>query len=241
MHKVDYFSHNWKALEIANASFQRFSSNIRGTVLDIGCGTAPYRDEISHLGSAYIPVDWPNSRHQMSHVRVFADVAQALPFSDAVANTIVAFQVMEHLAEPEVFLKECYRLLAPGGRLILTLPFLWPVHEAPHDFFRYTSHGLSYLLNKHGFDVIEIVAETGAFLSLVFRFNYLTSELFHGWKSWPLVPVWYLGQKIAPWFDRIRPIPACTSIYSAIASKPVSCSSNARPTIGGHRISERQP
>jgi len=129
---------------------------IKGRVVDLGCGTAPYKSDILKVANEYIGVDWENGLHNQFNVDVFSDLTKPLPFPQAYADTVVSFQVMEHLPEPGFFLKECYRILKCGGVIILTVPFMWHVHEAPHDYYRYTRYGLKYLLEKTGFIEVNI-------------------------------------------------------------------------------------
>ena len=87
----------------------------KGRVIDLGCGTAPYKHDILKIADEYIGVDWESSLHDQSQVDVFADLCKPLPFPDEHADTVVSFQVLEHLPEPELFLSECYRILKRGG------------------------------------------------------------------------------------------------------------------------------
>ncbi len=122
-----------------------------GRVVDLGCGSAPYRELILQKADEYIGVDWEGSAHDRSRVDVTADLTEPLPFEDNFADTIVSFQVMEHLPDTALFLNECHRILRPGGRLFITVPFMWHVHEAPHDYYRFTRYGLQYLCDKARF------------------------------------------------------------------------------------------
>ena len=132
-----------------------------GGVIDLGCGTAPYKEHILKVADRYIGVDWENSLHDQSNVDVFANLCETLPFDNNYTDTVVSFQVMEPLSEPSFFLSECYRILKSGGIIFITVPFMWHVHEEPHDYFRYTRYGLEYLLKKTGFIDIEIKENTG--------------------------------------------------------------------------------
>lgn len=151
MNKLHLFSFNWLVYKINNSSFDAFFDVIKGRVIDLGCGTSPYKEDILKVADEYIGVDWENSLHDQSNVNVFADLTKKLPFDDDYADTVVSFQVMEHLPEPDFFLSECYRILKREGKLFITVPFMWHVHEPPHDYFRYTRYGLEYLLKKMGF------------------------------------------------------------------------------------------
>lgn len=191
----------------------------RGRVLDLGCGTAPYRDDILAVAEAYIGVDWPRSLHGSDHVDLFASLAEPLPFRDGCADTVTCFQVLEHLPEPGAFLAECHRVLRPGGVLLITVPFMWHLHEAPYDYFRYTRHGLEYLLARSGFAEVTIRENTGYWQMCVLKFNYHTARREWGplWLLW--WPVWWLGQAISPVLDRLDPHPEETASYTVIARK----------------------
>jgi ubiquinone/menaquinone biosynthesis C-methylase UbiE len=115
MISIDYTTPNWLVLKINNYLFIRAKPLIRGDVIDLGCGTAPFRDEILGQASSYTGVDWPGSLHGGSRVDVFADLAQDLPFRDACCHTITLFQVLEHVSSPWRLLPECRRILRPGG------------------------------------------------------------------------------------------------------------------------------
>lgn len=71
--------------------------------------------------------------------------AQEMPFADATYNTILCTEVLEHIPDPQKAVDEMYRVLKPGGTLILTTRFLFPVHDAPGDYWRFTPYGLQAL------------------------------------------------------------------------------------------------
>ncbi|MGA8831043.1 MAG: class I SAM-dependent methyltransferase, partial [Desulfomonilaceae bacterium] len=77
------------------------------------------------------------------------------PFGDEEFDSVVASQVLEHVFNPKEFLSEINRVLRPGGVFLITVPFVWDEHEQPYDYARYSSFGLSHLLQNQGFEVIE--------------------------------------------------------------------------------------
>ncbi len=93
----------------------------------------------------------------------------ALPFPSDCFGACLNIVTLEHLPEPACALGEIFRTLAGGGRLLLIAPHEWEVHQAPHDYFRYTCHGLKYLLNRAGFRQIEVVPVGGYFRLLARR------------------------------------------------------------------------
>lgn len=78
---------------------------------------------------------------------VIADVA-CVPLVDSCADAVVCTEILEHVLSPETVLAEAHRLLQPGGQLILSMPFLCPVHADPHDYQRYTGTKLMSLLTE---------------------------------------------------------------------------------------------
>lgn len=141
------------ALEAAGARFH-------GTVLDVGCGDQPYRDWIlsTTRATAYIGVDLFNPLYGGPDV---AWDGIRLPVGDASVQTVLLTEVLEHCPDPAGVLDECLRVLAPGGVLYLTVPFLWPLHDAPHDEHRFTPFALERLLRHAGFDELNIDALGG--------------------------------------------------------------------------------
>ncbi len=219
MNKLSYTTHNWLIHKINNQLLQDNLILIKGRVVDLGCGTSPYKEEILHHAEEYIGVDWENSLHSQTNVDVFADLTQKLPFDDRYTDTVTCFQVMEHLPEPAFFLSECYRILKSDGRLLITVPFMWHVHEAPHDYFRYTRYGLEYLLKKQGFKNINIRETTGFWQMQILKFNYHTNRFAKGPLKFLWLPIWFGGQIIAPLLDQVDKNPNETGSYIATAQK----------------------
>jgi SAM-dependent methyltransferase len=137
------------------------AAHASGRVLDLGCGRVPLYGHYRDAATAVVCADWPQSLHDSQHVDVFCDVGSTLPVRDAVADTVVSSDVLEHLPDPATVFAEVARVLAPGGVLILNTPFLYPVHEAPHDYLRHTRHSLERHARLAGLEVVELVAVGG--------------------------------------------------------------------------------
>jgi SAM-dependent methyltransferase len=133
-------------------------------VLDAGAGDAPYRELFSHC--EYVTADWPESVHAGGKAADILASLDDLPVAEAVFDAVISTQVLEHVRAPSVVLNELHRVLRVEGTLWLTAPLVWPLHEEPYDFFRYTEYGLRHLLEEAGFEEVDIRARNGCLATL---------------------------------------------------------------------------
>ena len=201
-------AHNWLIYDTLDRALLGTSSLFRGVLYDLGCGESPYKDWLSQCVDRYVGVDWSESSHQAT-ADVVANLNEPLPIEDEVADSLLSISVLEHLREPQVMLREAWRILKPGGDLVLQVPWQWMIHEAPHDYYRYTPYGLQHLLGQAGFTEVEIIPQAGAVTTIVLKLNYFSLRLIRG-PRWFRVVVrallsmgWYLGQLLAPLLDRL--------------------------------------
>jgi SAM-dependent methyltransferase len=133
-----------------------------GTLLDLGCGNAPYSQWYRTLVDRVVCFDF-----EASPAVDVRGAAEQLPFRDATFDCVFASEVLEHVGNDETSVREINRVLKPGGAVIITVPFVYPVHEAPHDYRRFTQYGLQALLGRNGFRVDEVAAKGGLLLLVV--------------------------------------------------------------------------
>ncbi len=133
-------------------------------VLDIGAGDAPYRELFAHCD--YVTTDWQESVHEWAAEADVLAPADTLPLQDASIDAAVLTQVLEHVPDPAAVLAEAARVLRPGGRVFLTVPFVWELHELPFDFWRFTPASLERLLGGAGFAEIAIAPRSDCFTTL---------------------------------------------------------------------------
>lgn len=128
---------------------------LKGKILDYGCGSKPYEQFFE--STSYIGVDIETSGHPASgkQADVFFDGTN-LPFEDEEFDGVLASEVFEHVFNIHACLSEIARVMKPGGFLLATCPFVWPLHEQPYDFARYTPWALQQLLREAGFNIIKI-------------------------------------------------------------------------------------
>ncbi|OGD63375.1 hypothetical protein A2160_02735 [Candidatus Beckwithbacteria bacterium RBG_13_42_9] len=122
----------------------------KNLILEIGAKDKPYRDLFPN--SVALDID------KSPQIDVMAD-AQSLPFQPGSFSVILCTEVLEHCHSPQRLIDECYRVLKKDGKLILTTRFIFPIHDAPNDFFRFTKYGLKYLCRD--FSKSKIKAEVG--------------------------------------------------------------------------------
>jgi SAM-dependent methyltransferase len=128
----------------------------KGRLIDLGCGNIPFYGTYRDLINENICVDWPNSGHKNEYLDFECDLNQQLPFHESEFDTIIISEVLEHISNPELTWSEMARILKPGGRIILSVPFLYKIHEAPYDYFRYTEFALKNFAAKNHLQVLEL-------------------------------------------------------------------------------------
>lgn len=130
----------------------------KGRTLDVGAGSAKYRSTIvSGAVSEYLTCDIKPG----PGVDSVQDI-QRMTFAEASFDTILAFQVFEHIKDPRAAAAEIFRCLKPEGVCIITAPFLVPQHADPDDYQRFTVSGMSELFSRSGFEIVA----TGSFGAL---------------------------------------------------------------------------
>jgi SAM-dependent methyltransferase len=134
----------------ATAVMAQHADLLTGVVLELGVGEHPFARSATTVSVDIDPTYGADIRGD----------AHALPLAGSSFDTVVASQVFEHLHTPAQALAEVARVLRPGGHLLLAMPFLYFVHQAPHDYQRLTRYGLERLFGDQPFD-IEIRAFGG--------------------------------------------------------------------------------
>src|SRR5262245_35049954 len=184
-------------------------------VLSVGAGGLLARRVKALRGSSVVQVDIdPALRPD-----VVADVCDLRCFEDASFDAVFLLEVLEHVETPDLAISELHRVLKLGGALVLSTPFLFEIHEAPRDYFRFTEHGLRFLLR--GFGSCQIARRNGYFKSTLVplmrltRSRYVIDNLFG-------LGVLFTGLVLAPllgWLDRRIRSDACTTGYVASCRK----------------------
>jgi len=153
---------------------------LKGNVLEVGCGSQPYRHLIPSR-CAYLGLDWYLAQTAFGYLAeevIYFD-GRTFPLKEGSFDNLFHTEVLEHINAPFRFLKECHRVLKPGGRLFFSVPFQMRYHHIPYDYWRFTPAGLDLLLARAGFsdwDIEprgnDIVVAAYKVVSLGFRWLY---------------------------------------------------------------------
>ena len=199
-------------------------------VLDAGAGEGPFKPEFAH--TRYVGVDLAIGDAVLNYgnLDAISDLVY-LPFGQDTFDAVICTQVLEHVPEPSQVLQEICRVLKPEGQLFLTVPQSWHQHQKPHDYYRYTSFGLRYLMERAGLQVQSIQNMGGYFWFISFQLQNINFWLFpRGMRgrrwTWPLRALFGLiFQLIVPlvlfYLDPLDRIKDETFGYMCTAIKPV--------------------
>ena len=138
-----------------------FSKSVEtnSVVVDVGAGQCEL--ELFFQDSNYIGIDLAvgNDNWDFSKISVLGDVQQ-LPFKNSFANAALNIWVMEHIPNPQSMVDEMFRILKPGGKAFLVVPFALHEHQQPYDFYRYTRFGVKHLFDTAGFTNVNVYSDS---------------------------------------------------------------------------------
>lgn len=120
------------------------------TMVDLGCGSMPYRELIAGLGIAYVGADIGGDAD------LLIDAQGRVAMEDGGADAVLSVQVLEHVRDLDTYCAEIRRLLKPDGTLLLSTHGTWLYHPHPEDHRRWTRTGLAHDLGTRGFEVLAL-------------------------------------------------------------------------------------
>jgi SAM-dependent methyltransferase len=155
---------SYLGVHLIERSISALAPQLKGEMIDVGCGQQPYRDYFKHT-KRIVACDFDAKRGNVD----FACPAHAIPVDAESFDSVLCTEVLEHVPDPLAVWREFHRILKPGGMVLLATPFYWPPHELPYDFYRYPEHGLRHLATTAGFEVKQLWPRGGrwAFLGQV--------------------------------------------------------------------------
>jgi SAM-dependent methyltransferase len=156
---------------------KELSRHARGRLLDLGCGKVPLYEMYAPHVQEIICTDWPATLHGEAFIDFANDLNTGIPLRDATFDTIVLSDVLEHIFHPDRLLREIHRVLRPGATALINTPFLYLIHEAPYDFYRYTPYALERMAGSAGLEVIQLDLIGGGMLVIADVLGKLLSNL----------------------------------------------------------------
>lgn len=126
---------------------RQFSRLKKGVVMDVGSKLSPYKSLIPSTEYLRLDID-PDSKPN-----ICSDLHSIIGY-DNYFDTVIATEVLEHLYDPQLAIDQLYKILKPGGVMILSTRFIHRLHPDPQDFYRFTPDSFNHLMKK--FSKVEI-------------------------------------------------------------------------------------
>jgi len=155
------WKYNWLLHRKLVRALERAREHAHGVLLDVGCGSKPFAPLFAGRVTRYLGTDLAASPY-LGRARLDAFArAEALPFRAGSVDTVLAVSMLTYLPEPLRMLEESRRVLRPGGVAIVEFTQMAPLHDEPHDYFRFTRYGAAWLLERAGFEPLEFIPVGG--------------------------------------------------------------------------------
>jgi SAM-dependent methyltransferase len=178
----------WLSTRDLKRDLRRILPTLTGRVLDLGCGSQPYRALLSQA-SEYVGADV----EERDGLEARLVPGEPLPFADATFDAIVCTQVLEHVEDLSQILAEITRVLKPGGTLVASVPFIFQIHGAPHDYRRFTEFGITTALKGYHMEMLSRHGGAGSALAILWL-NWIECSLTRGTVGWCFkalaLPLW---------------------------------------------------
>ncbi len=187
-------------------------------VLDAGAGESRHAPCFGRQRYYGVDLAVGDATWDYGSLSAVADLSH-LPFRAGSFAAVLNIVTLEHVREPKAVLAELAAVLEPGGRLLLVIPHEWEVHQHPHDFYRYTSFGVNYLLRQAGFDRIRILP-VGGYFRLMSRRVMNGLQFFPGLWKLPAALLLAPPALILPLFDSLDHTRDFTLGYVCTARQP---------------------
>lgn len=148
----------WLVYRQEKTTRHMIKTHIYGKVLDIGCGDR-WVERTIEKPNDYFGLDYPGTVNlgYRGTPSIFGD-GQCLPFADQSFDCVTLLDVLEHMPAPYSAVAEAWRVLKVDGVILIQVPFLYPLHDEPFDFQRWTRYGLQKVCTASGFEVLQFSA-----------------------------------------------------------------------------------
>nr|WP_294897303.1 class I SAM-dependent methyltransferase [uncultured Pedobacter sp.] len=191
-------------------------NNKNQLLVDFGCGDMPYKSVIEPKVGKYLGVDLEMNPLAEHHI----DFDSKTTLADNFCDIILSNQVLEHVDSPAGYLQEAYRILKPGGSMIITTHGYWYYHPTPNDYWRWTSAGLRKTIEKEGFNVQSFFGIMGLAASGIQLFQ---DAIINKLPKFFVPPTSLIMQSLILLFDKIHSQTQRNrdaSLYVVVVTKP---------------------
>lgn len=155
-------------------SLKKSITSLKGRVLDVGCGSKPYKEIINC--DEYIGIDVGTTLHEKGVADEIFDGSH-IPFEDESFDSIICTEVLEHCLDTTILMSEMSRVLKKGGHIFLSAPMFIQHHEIPYDLRRLTFYGINHLAKSNGLSIKWIDDRGNIFAVFVGSFHLLISQI----------------------------------------------------------------
>lgn len=173
-------------------SMKAKEENVR-IILDLGCGTKPYK---SLFGFSDKFVGFDIEKNEKVDVIGFN---WDLPFHDNEFDALISTQVLEHTAKITETVSEIRRVVKNNGLIFISAPFVFPIHGAPYDYYRFSKYGLLEIFK--GFEFIEITPLNGFINTHLRLVNIFLNNI--PFSKYFLFPVFFINNILAILSDNV--------------------------------------
>lgn len=158
---ISYLKEIWRGKDI----YRIFMNNecsahiLSGQVLDLGSGAnfASYHRFFKKTNeTTLMSFDLTVNNTERRKTKEINFEKDTLPVGDDSVDIVLVFNLLEHIYDNSILIKEMRRVLKDGGKVIGSVPFLVGYHADPHDYWRFTSESLEKIFLQHGFSSIKI-------------------------------------------------------------------------------------
>ncbi|MBI5710201.1 MAG: methyltransferase domain-containing protein [Candidatus Eisenbacteria bacterium] len=214
---------NWLANHKIIRALEKARLHARGVLLDVGCGSRPFARLFEGRVERYLGTDLAASRFLAGTQPDAYARAEQLPFRDGSVDTVLGLSMLTYLPEPLRMLEEARRVLRPGGVLLLEFTQMAPLHDEPHDYFRFTRYGAAWLLERAGFEPVEFLPIGGLWarvgLSTIAALNRVNRGPTRVLTELPVRALYVLVQVAAEIMDRLFSSPREVLAHLVVARR----------------------
>jgi SAM-dependent methyltransferase len=223
--KWSFWQHHWLAHHKMIRGIERVRDEIRGELLDIGCGSRPFASVMGSRVTHYWGLDLPGSSavDPGDAPDVWAR-AEMLPVRGGSIDTVIGIAMLSYLQVPDMLMIEARRVLRPGGVAVIEFLAMGPPWNPPYDFWRFTRYGAEVLLRRNGLEPARFVPIGG----LMGRVGLSATDALERLNRGPLRPLMWIPvrlvnailQVVFELLDQVFADPDEPISYLVVARKP---------------------